>query len=103
MNYQGKWLALLEPQGLKEILSQEYEATTYTNLYDLTQWSIEFFSIMLYLVLTALHHVVEASWNVLAHAQKPDFVFRAKRTSPFKSAGDVSSVDYWQPRCAHQL
>ena len=35
-------------------------------------------------------------WNVMAHAQKPDFVFRAKRTSPFKSArgGDVSSVDY---------
>jgi len=31
--------------------------------------------------------VVEASWNVMPHAQKPDFVFRAKRTSPFKSAG----------------
>jgi len=31
----------------------------------------------------------------MAHAQKPDFVFRAKRTSPFKSAGGVSSVDYW--------
>jgi len=30
---------------------------------------------------------VEASWNVMAHAQKPDFVFGAKRTSPFKSAG----------------
>ena len=26
----------------------------------------------------------------------------AKRTSPFKSAGGVSSVDCWQPRCAHQ-
>jgi len=26
----------------------------------------------------------------------------AKRTSPFKSAGGVSSVDYWQPRCAYQ-
>jgi hypothetical protein len=26
----------------------------------------------------------------------------AKRTSTFKSAGGVSSVDYWQPRCAHQ-
>ena len=23
----------------------------------------------------------------MAHAQKPDFVFRAKKTSPFKSAG----------------
>jgi len=31
------------------------------------------------------------------------FGLSAKRTSPFKSAGGVSSVDYWQPRCAHQL
>jgi len=31
------------------------------------------------------------------------FRLSAKRTSPFKSAGlDVSSVDYWQPSCAHQ-
>ena len=30
------------------------------------------------------------------------FRLSAKRTSPFKSAGGVSSVDYWQPRCAHQ-
>ena len=30
------------------------------------------------------------------------FSLSAKRTSPFKSAGGVSSVDYWQPRCAHQ-
>ena len=41
---------------------------------------------------------VDRVWNVMAHAQKPDFVFRAKRTSPFKSVcgggGDVSSVDY---------
>jgi len=34
---------------------------------------------------------VEASWNVMAHTQKPDFVFRAKRTSPFKSAGGGAS------------
>jgi hypothetical protein len=27
----------------------------------------------------------------------------AKRTSPFKSVGGVSSVDYRQPMCAHQL
>jgi hypothetical protein len=32
--------------------------------------------------------VVETSWNVMAHAQKRDFVFRAKRTSQFKSAGE---------------
>ena len=30
------------------------------------------------------------------------FRLSAKRTSPFKSAGGVSSFDYWQPRCAHQ-
>ena len=34
--------------------------------------------------------LVEASWNVMAHKQKSDFVCRAKRTSPFKSA--VASV-----------
>jgi hypothetical protein len=27
----------------------------------------------------------------------------AKRTSPFKSARGVTSVEYWQPKCAHQL
>jgi len=50
-----------------------------------------------------LHEVlVQASWNEMAHAQKPDFVFRAKRSSPFKSARwrGVSSVDCWQTRCA---
>ena len=31
------------------------------------------------------------------------FHLSTKRTSPFKSAGGVSSVDYWQQRCAHQL
>jgi len=31
------------------------------------------------------------------------FRLSAKRTSPFKSAEGVSLVDYWQPRCAHQL
>jgi hypothetical protein len=30
------------------------------------------------------------------------FRLSAKRTSQFKSAGGVSSVDYWQPSCAHQ-
>ena len=30
------------------------------------------------------------------------FRLSAKRTSPFKNSGGVSSVDYWQPRCAHQ-
>ena len=31
------------------------------------------------------------------------FRLSAKRTSPFESAGAVSSVDCWQPGCAHQL
>ena len=45
--------------------------------------------------------VLRTSWNVMAHAQKPRFHLSAKRTSPFKSAGDVSSVDCWQPEvCA---
>ena len=30
------------------------------------------------------------------------FRLSAKRTSPFKSAGGVSSVDYCQPSCEHQ-
>ena len=30
------------------------------------------------------------------------FRLSAKRTSLFQSVGGVSSVDYWQPRCAHQ-
>ena len=30
------------------------------------------------------------------------FRLSEKRMSPFKSAEGVSSVDYWQPRCAHQ-
>jgi hypothetical protein len=38
----------------------------------------------------------------MAHTQTPDFVFRRNGRVPFKSAGGVSSVDYWQPRCAHQ-
>jgi hypothetical protein len=30
------------------------------------------------------------------------FRLSVKRTSPFKSAGYVSSLDYWQLSCAHQ-
>jgi len=40
---------------------------------------------------------VEASWNVMARAQKPDFVFRRNG----RGVG-VTSVDYWQPWCAYQ-
>jgi len=30
------------------------------------------------------------------------FGLSAKQASPFKLVGGVSSVDYWQLRCAHQ-
>jgi len=43
---------------------------------------------------------VEASWNVMAHAQKPDFVFRPNGRVHLNRPGGVISVDYWQPRCA---
>ena len=32
-------------------------------------------------------YVVDCAWNAMAHAQKPDSVFRRNRPSPFKSAG----------------
>jgi len=31
--------------------------------------------------------LLDCVWSVMAHAQKPDFVFRRNGTSPFKSAG----------------
>jgi len=37
----------------------------------------------------------------MAHAQKPDFVFRRKGREHLNRRGFIS-VDYWQPRCAHQ-
>jgi len=36
---------------------------------------------------STLAQLVECVWNVMSPAQKPDFVFSAKRTSPLKSAG----------------
>ena len=46
---------------------------------------------------------VDCVWNAMAHAQKQDFFFRRNGRAHLKSAGrGVSSVDYWQPRCAHQ-
>jgi hypothetical protein len=38
----------------------------------------------------------------MAQVQKKKFRLSTKRTSPFKSAGGVSSIDYWQASCAHQ-
>jgi len=44
---------------------------------------------------------VEASWNVMAHVQKPDFIFRRNgRFHLNRLRGGVSSVDYWQQECA---
>ena len=40
------------------------------------------------------HRLVEASWNVMAHAQKLDFVIRSKWRVHLNRPGDVSSVDY---------
>ena len=34
--------------------------------------------------------LLDCFWNVMAHAHKPDFVFRAKRMGPFKSAEGAS-------------
>jgi hypothetical protein len=48
---------------------------------------------------------VDCVWNVMAHAQKPDFFFRRHGPVHLNRGGGgrgVSSVDYWQPRCAHQ-
>ena len=46
--------------------------------------------------------LAQASWNVMAHALKPDFVFRRNGRVHLNRPVGVSSVDYWQPRCAHQ-
>jgi len=44
--------------------------------------------------------LVDCVWNVMAHAQKLDFVSRRIWRDHLNRPGDVSSVDYWQPRCA---
>jgi len=38
---------------------------------------------------------------VIAHAQKPDSFFR-RNGRVYLMGGGISSVDCWQPRCAHQ-
>ena len=46
--------------------------------------------------------LVDCFWNVMAHTQKPDFVFRRNGQVHLNQPGGrgVSSVDCWQPRCA---
>jgi len=40
---------------------------------------------------------------MMAHAQKPDFIFqRNRRVHLNRRGGQFSSVDYWQASCAHQ-
>jgi len=46
--------------------------------------------------------LVEANWNGMAHAQKPYFVFRRNGRVYLNKRRGVSSVDYWQPRCAQR-
>jgi len=38
----------------------------------------------------------------MAHTQKPDFIFRRNKQVHLNLRRGVSSVDYWQLRCAHQ-
>jgi len=45
-------------------------------------------------------HVVQATWIVMAQAQKPNFVFRPNGRVHLNRPVGVSSVDYRQPRCA---
>jgi len=44
---------------------------------------------------------VEASWNVMSHAQKADFVFRGNGRVPFKSAGGASVQSTTGSRVVH--
>ena len=47
------------------------------------------------------HTFLDCVWNVMAHAQKPDFVFRRNGRVHLNRPGSVSSVDCWQPEvCA---
>jgi len=39
---------------------------------------------------------------MMAHAHKPDFVFRRNVRVHLNRSVGVSSVDCWLPRCAHQ-
>jgi len=45
--------------------------------------------------------LVDRVWNVMAHTQKSDFVFRRNGRVHLNRPRGVSSVDYWQPRCVH--
>jgi len=47
------------------------------------------------------HFKVELMQNLMAHTQKPDFVFRLNGRIHLIGGG-VSSVDCWQLRCGHQ-
>jgi hypothetical protein len=51
----------------------------------------------------ALNLVVDCVWNVIAHAQKPDFAFRRNGRAYLNRGGrGISSVDYWQASYTHQ-
>ena len=47
------------------------------------------------------HYFIDCAWNVMAHAEITDFVFRRNgQVHLNRPGGGVSSVDCWQPRCA---
>ena len=46
--------------------------------------------------------LVDCVWNVMAHGQKLDFVSQRNGRVHLSRPVGVSSVDYWQLRCAHQ-
>ena len=54
------------------------------------------------LIINMEENEAEHVWNVMAHAQKPDLVFQRNGRVHLNWRMGVSSVDCWQPRCAHQ-
>jgi hypothetical protein len=57
---------------------------------------------MQHLVYNARYSVVDCVLKCDGTRAETRFCLSAQRTSPFKSVGGVSSVDYWQASCAHQ-
>jgi hypothetical protein len=61
----------------------------------------EYNIVILYYILNG-PTVVETSWNVICTCAETTFRLTTKWTRPFKTPVKYSSLDYWQPRCAHQ-
>jgi hypothetical protein len=102
---------------------QESEITKLKRKSDSTElWQVPTYSRVVPMP-TSFCHVGSGQWKCDGTRAETRFRLSAKRTSPFISAGGgggvssgaywgagggggggagVSSVDYWQPRCAHQ-